>query len=81
MSENTWMPIESAPEDGTVVLAVCADAQYPSARIAWWDGKGWVRLWKPEKFVVDGHSRWWPTHWQPVPDFVAHTPSIEQASS
>ena len=49
-----WQPIETAPKDGTVVLAVTVEAQNPKARLAWFEGEGWVRIWKSEDFVVDG---------------------------
>jgi Lar family restriction alleviation protein len=62
-----WQPIETAPKDGTVVLAVTVEAQNPKARLAWFEGEGWVRIWKSEDFVVDGPRRWWPTHWMPLP--------------
>lgn len=64
-----WLDIENAPKDGTVILAVASQAQTPKARPAWWDGEGWVRIWKSEDFVVDGPRRWWPTHWQHMPSF------------
>lgn len=63
----TWQPIETAPKDGTVVLAITMEAQKPSARVSWFEGDGWVRIWKPEKFAGTGPARWWPTHWMPLP--------------
>lgn len=64
-----WRDISTAPKDGTVVLAVCGEAQYPAARISWWDAEvdGWVVRWKPEKFVDRDPAQWWPTHFQPLP--------------
>lgn len=62
-----WQPIETAPKDGTVVLAVTVEAQNPKARLAWFEGEGWVRIWKSENFVIDGPLRWRPTHWMPLP--------------
>lgn len=85
MSDSTWMPIESAPKDGTKILLVCMDAkssdtQHRVGTMAvdfWHDGTkhgfvGWGKF----------NSRYWPaTHWMPLPSLPAHTPSIEQASS
>ena len=63
-----WQPIDTAPKDGTVVLALTVEAQNPSARVSWFEGGEWLRVWKPEKFVVAGPTGWWPTHWMPLPD-------------
>jgi Lar family restriction alleviation protein len=63
-----WQPIETAPKDGTVILAVTVEAANPSARMSWFENGVWVRIWKPEKFVIPGPVRWWPTHWQPLPN-------------
>ena len=55
-----WQPIESAPEEGYVVLI----ARYPSGcgwtdqYQAWWGAGQWVRW--PHGFQ--------PTHWRPMPD-------------
>ena len=62
-----WLPIETAPKDGTVVLAVTVDAQNPGVRMSWLEGDRWMTTGKPEKFVVSGPHRWWPTHWRPLP--------------
>lgn len=67
LAKQGWQTIDTAPKDGTVILAVASQAQTPKARPAWWDGEGWVRIWKSEDFVVDGPRRWWPTHWQHMP--------------
>lgn len=64
---DEWQPIGTAPKDGTVVLAVTVEAQKPEVRVSWFEGGRWVRIWKPEKFVVSGPTGWWPTHWVPLP--------------
>lgn len=53
-AQTAWQPIETAPRDGTWVLAWCGTS---CEQITWTDedrwgtGEGWVR----------------PTHWQPLP--------------
>jgi hypothetical protein len=49
-----WQPIETAPRDGTSVLAVWAYGAHEVVRwCGWWDANGFTR---PE-----------PTHWLPLP--------------
>lgn len=60
-----WQPIETAPKDGTHILAYMDDA----AIEAWWDQRyGW------ECVVMSSHgcgccgsSNDDPTHWMPLP--------------
>lgn len=63
-----WQPIESAPKDGTKILAFAPNHpdRGPIMRITWWrrreDGHnyiGWGEF--NEQF-------WPPTHWQSLPD-------------
>ena len=61
-----WLPIETAPTNGTRVLALCADAQAPRASITWWDGRWLVQV-VPDKFVSGDPRQWFPTHWRPLP--------------
>lgn len=56
-----WQPIETAPRDGTPVLAATSRSQY----VAWNNGRSdmWV-------FVDDGRGNSFffrPTHWMPLP--------------
>lgn len=63
-----WLPIESAPKDGTEIDVWCPDTdlELPGFRIAnvWWCGAD--RKWRA---YGDGRMRWvtQPTHWQPLP--------------
>lgn len=57
-----WLPIETAPKDGTWVLLY-----HKYARISDWyfDGVTWTNdhiEWRP-----DDHRSTNPTHWQPLP--------------
>lgn len=67
MSE--WMPIETAPKDGTPILAFSPDSDPSVYVIAWvnsgFDGKdysGW------REAGGEGYERFVPTHWQPLPE-------------
>jgi hypothetical protein len=63
MSE--WQPIETAPKDGTRVIArqgFTVDTMFWSKRI-WAGGGGWVSdICRSETYVYS------PTHWMPLPD-------------
>lgn len=77
METRGWMPIETAPRDGTVILiAGGADDQmaYQSGRYdefmqaptrAMWSGGGWL-IALAEACCV-GIERINPTHWMPLP--------------
>lgn len=54
---NNWQPIETAPKDGTWVLA--AHASSGDMFIVCWRGIGWIN---------DDMGECWPTHWQPLPE-------------
>jgi hypothetical protein len=58
-----WQPIESAPKDGTNILAAWADTwpKNPHAEAMYFSDGGW---WY--SYDGDGHSRP-PTHWMPLP--------------
>lgn len=67
-SNAGWQPMDSAPKDGTVILAVSNDAQRPRVIATWWHD-GWWRSYKPtlDKFETENPFRWFPTHWMPLP--------------
>ena len=67
-SESPWQDISTAPTDGTPVWAICMEAQSPAARVSYYaPARGaWLVISPPEKFVVPGPNRWWPTHWRPL---------------
>jgi hypothetical protein len=61
-SEQGWMPIESAPRDGTAVLAWCDDWLYwGHFGVMAYDGVH--EMWMETGFAVQPA----PTHWQPLP--------------
>jgi hypothetical protein len=68
LSSGGWMPIESAPKDGSNILIIAMEAYSPEARQGWWDGTWWAFYSRPEKFVVPGPTHMIEvTHWQPLP--------------
>lgn len=69
-----WLPIESAPKDGTPLLlfAKCKGATAASIVIGWFiDGFDWIEL----AFFDNKPIGIIPTHWQPLPDFPKETPN------
>ena len=61
-----WRPIETAPKDGTLILAYARRERKPHIRVTWWrtakDGAGYIGW-------GEFNERYWPpTHWQPLPD-------------
>lgn len=68
MSE--WQPIETAPADGTVILAYRRDAGVFSAHyVSPADAVGGDDD-EPHWFTTDGEdlTRCMPTHWMPLPE-------------
>jgi hypothetical protein len=61
MSE--WQPIETAPKDGTEILAW--DGSVRTTAVWWVPGKQWSLV-SPGEYAED--SEVWPTHWMPLPE-------------
>jgi hypothetical protein len=57
VSPSAWLPIESAPKDGTEVLVWAAGCGFSVMR---WLSMGW-----DDGDFHSGHR--WPTHWMPLP--------------
>ena len=58
-----WQPIETAPRDGTVILAAHSGAVFD----AWWDGvSAWVDGTTSD--ITDDFVEFYPTHWMPLPE-------------
>lgn len=59
-----WMPIESAPKDGTRILAyekrLDGDHQYSPYDVVFWDETDWYA---PCHIYTT-----YPTHWMPLPE-------------
>lgn len=55
-----WQPIETAPKDGTHVLA------YDGSNMTTvkWDRDYWALI---EQGYYAEDNEWWPTHWMPLP--------------
>lgn len=67
-----WQPIETAPQDGTWLLAIMAgthpdlQAPYTPAVVRWLNDDDFVGWTMDDE--VDGTMRFWkPTHWMPLP--------------
>ncbi len=68
-----WRPIESAPKNGTLIMA-CVTGFIPSV-VKWVTNDGESRWFQdPESFVEESHfeeswsaTRYEPTHWMPLP--------------
>ncbi|XAI96562.1 hypothetical protein [Microcystis phage Mae-JY35] len=78
MSENTWMPIETAPTDGSLIIVTyyVEEADGWATEIVDADEDQFIG---PNWGISRNISAY--THWMPLPTPPAHTPSIEQASS
>jgi len=59
-----WRGIESAPRDGTYILAYPALLQIPLV-ITWKREKGWLGSWRMP--MTDSPPPYVPTHWMPLP--------------
>jgi hypothetical protein len=67
MSMDEWKPIETAPKDGTDVLAIWdVPGRLKPYGVVWWEDGSWHEY-DIENEVSD------PTHWMPLPE----PPSIE----
>lgn len=74
---NTWQPIESAPKDGTEIIAVDNSALTPTPYVVCWKYNTWVVGGKTvcifvddEDIGVDVNDIFFlkPTHWMPLPE-------------
>jgi hypothetical protein len=77
MSERDWQPIETAPHGNDVFspYVLVINRQGVMAVACWVDDGDWY---------LPGGGHWKNsnlTHWMPLPNPPAHTPSIEHASS
>ena len=57
-----WKTIETAPTDGTAILAAIPDSDIPLP-IRFSNGL-WVVTW--DGYILVGHNA--PTHWMPIPN-------------
>ena len=56
-----WQPIETAPKDGTRILAYCAGGD-------WQDVIYWEASWQGAPFWCSDRTKTDPTHWMPLPE-------------
>jgi hypothetical protein len=65
-----WLPIDSAPQTGETILAICASAYTPTAFDTWW-ADGWTHYSRPDDKWHGGVGKWFPTHWMPREAYIA----------
>lgn len=68
---DRWLPIESAPRDGTEFLAwFPADTSFGEMTITcWWHsvkGREFEECWRTPLFTIGEEADDAPTHWQPL---------------
>jgi hypothetical protein len=63
MSESNWQPIETAPTDGTHVLAYWDNGNIDLVKAC--DSETWVRAFNDD---YDNFFVYRPTHWMPLPE-------------
>ena len=76
MAQSDWMPMETAPKDGSIVLGFFPNMWLPGGDYRFPDrrwGMGSVRWDGSEDSgfywsLLDGDSVGDPTHWMPLPD-------------
>ena len=97
MTSDVWQPIETAPKDGTYILAVCESQGTTSERLAvirWYTAKYFRRVNKAKRSDWDWDNYedgWWgedglfgpyhPSHWMPVPSLPTPTQRAEASSA
>lgn len=64
MSNNGWMPIESAPKDGRCLVAIETDDGYTFGVLGRDKSGNWIHEGEPT-FCKSYYFN--PTHWQPLP--------------
>lgn len=65
-----WQPIATAPHGDRILLCEVDKWVPPEMHVGWWSGTGWVREGDDCDIVVV------PTHWMPLPEPPADTPTI-----
>lgn len=53
---SEWKTIDSAPKDGSEILAVWSKLQEPTYAVIWWEDGEWHEY--EIEVVVDGMSHW-----------------------
>ena len=65
--EKEWMPIESAPKDGTSILAMIPYSAGARWEIMWWDKDRSRRKGTQWRYLANKCVPVLPTHWQSLP--------------
>lgn len=80
-TNNMWQSIDTAPKDGTYVLA-CIDGFYftqsaaYAPNVVYWDGKSWTNC----DMECGSISAYEPTHWMPLPTSPSGTAYVSGTS-
>lgn len=61
---STWQPMETAPKDGTLILALASWGMF----ITEWGTGGCVDGWGVRDSCCGSYEDQKPTHWMPLPD-------------
>lgn len=59
---SDWQSIETAPKDGTEILAVAGDRK----AVVYWDCN--LDTWASQEDGLAAHDHWLFTHWMALPD-------------
>lgn len=70
---NEWLPIETAPKDGTMIIGICNGWVDESITITWYNKKSYTKKFgttiiKRTKGWQKGLKKVNPTHWIPLPE-------------
>lgn len=65
-AQPQWLPIDTAPKDGTTILGVCEGETGSFIMAVWWQESVWFTGWVSGGHRSDYEDRF-VTHWMPLP--------------
>ncbi len=60
-----WQPIETAPKDGRLIVAIRKGADRRGYTFVFWDGDSWAGYCKRDEIILVQAQ---PTDWLPLPE-------------